>query len=112
MSAAFIQLTETDYLLGRLGIKSSAGKVRFGSGSGHFALNPEPEPGVRFSKVRFAFERVQNAKKSGDFGGLITDPGVKQCLKDSEMSNQHNSKIVQMNFEPWDSTVRAAVMQH
>ncbi|KAJ6615288.1 hypothetical protein B0H10DRAFT_1949996 [Mycena sp. CBHHK59/15] len=30
------------------GLKGSAGKVRFGSGSGPFALNTEPEPRVRF----------------------------------------------------------------
>ncbi|KAJ7127694.1 hypothetical protein C8R44DRAFT_733132 [Mycena epipterygia] len=52
------------------GISSSAGKVRFGSGSGPFALNAEPERGVRFGQLpnlepehafRFssAFERVR-----------------------------------------------------
>ena len=51
-------------------LQISVGEVRFGSGSGPFALNPEPEPGVRFRKslnlepepaFRFgsAFERVR-----------------------------------------------------
>ena len=54
----------------RLAVAISAGKVRFGSGSGPLALNAEPEPGVRFRQppnlepergFRFgsAFERVR-----------------------------------------------------
>ncbi|KAJ7501429.1 hypothetical protein B0H11DRAFT_1908288 [Mycena galericulata] len=36
---------------GRLGETTSAGKVRFGSGSGAFSPNAEPEPRVRFIKL-------------------------------------------------------------
>jgi hypothetical protein len=43
----------------------SAGTVRFGSGSGHFALNAEPEPGVRFG-VRTRSE----PEKFGHLGDL------------------------------------------
>jgi hypothetical protein len=58
---------------------------RFGSGSGPFALNAEPEPGVRFGQqlnleperaFRFgsAFERVQNLKTFGHIGDLKLGP--------------------------------------
>jgi len=60
----------------------SAGTVRFGSGSGHFALNAEPEPGVRFrqmlnlepepgvqvQRVRFGVQQRSNAEPNAILG--------------------------------------------
>jgi hypothetical protein len=60
----------------------SAGTVRFGSGSGHFALNAEPEPDVRFRQtpnlepepgvqvqcVRFGVQQRSNAEPNTILG--------------------------------------------
>ncbi|KAJ7920416.1 hypothetical protein B0H13DRAFT_1867626 [Mycena leptocephala] len=59
---------------------NSDGKVQLGSGSGHFALNAEPEPGIRF-RFGSAFERVRTQQSSGILVGMkLVKENTNRCL--------------------------------
>ncbi|KAJ7831102.1 hypothetical protein B0H13DRAFT_1915595 [Mycena leptocephala] len=66
--------------IGDTGKINSDGKVQLGSGSGHFALNAEPEPGIRF-RFGSAFERVRTQQSSGILVGMkLLQENTNRCL--------------------------------
>ncbi|KAJ7920895.1 hypothetical protein B0H13DRAFT_1867184 [Mycena leptocephala] len=91
---------------------NSGGKVQLGSGSGHFALNAEPEPGIRF-KFGSAFERVRTQQGSGVLVGLklVKEPTIVFCSQGFYEFSKQNCSFKDMvgSVSERDSAVKVQV---
>ncbi|KAJ7090478.1 hypothetical protein C8R44DRAFT_750993 [Mycena epipterygia] len=67
----------------------SAGKVRFGSGSGPFALNAEPERGVRFGQL-------PNLEPERAFSALVVGKGISHAFASADTPT--NDKLSSRKF--------------